>query len=265
VQEKSAQCQGCSVYFEKIQSSDQANSLSSSRASARPSRHSVEDDDESAIPLISLGAAALVALICAYLWKFIAVQFGIELGVVAWAIGGAVGATAVVTGGRGTFVGATCAVLVVLSMFGGKYLYMSAFLNEAVAYMEEEVGEDWISDAYSELDSDREAFALIAKNELSIKRFMIEHDYTDATTTAQITAEDYEIFTEEMQPWLEQYSEDGEYFAEGDSEPLELAAALGEFSVWSMVRESLGFMDLLFLFLAVSTAFRLGNSGFARS
>lgn len=71
---------------------------------------------------------------------------------------------------------------------------------------------------------------------------------------------DFHYFKDEIEPWL--LMEDEEDGSGLDSEtPPDFAAAMGEITAWSLVTDSLGLFDLLFLFFGVSTAFRLAQAG----
>ncbi|MBX2823219.1 MAG: hypothetical protein KTR33_00730 [Gammaproteobacteria bacterium] len=258
-QEKSDQCTGCGVFFEKLKAQEDGLALTNRSASATSAKYI--GDDEEGVPALALGSAVVVAVICAYLWKLIAMHFGVEMGIVAWAIGAAIGAAATCFDGRGVKMGVCCALLVAMSIFGGKFLYTSAFMNEAFAVFEDTVGEDWAEVVNTEIASEREAYSRVGGDERSIKQFMIDHEYTEATTVADVSADEYMVFRDEIEPWLTTNT-DGD-LAAADSDVPDLAAAMQEISTWSVVMDSLGFLDLLFLFLGMTTAFRLGQHGFS--
>jgi len=156
--------------------------------------------------------------------------------------------------------GGICACLVVGSIFLGKYMYVSTYLDETIAYMEEVSQGDWVDAVYGEIASERDAYASINKDSNSIKRFMIDYGYTESTQVALVHPEDFEYFKEEIEPWLlMEGEEDGGDF---DSEtPPDFAAAMDEITPWTIIKESLDLWDILFLFFGVSTAFRLAQAG----
>ena len=106
-QSPSAECVGCGVIFAEYQAAASAVSDVDSSASvaekqpvdgaAARTRPSVSRDDD---------------------------HEGDREGVTAMAIGGAIGFAAAASGARGNVAAAACAVLVVMAIFGGKYMYM---------------------------------------------------------------------------------------------------------------------------------------------
>ena len=262
-QTRTKQCEGCGIFFDKLEPRQGAQSRDSAQERVDLRAENGSDDEADAFPMAALAAAAGAALGGALLWKFIAMQFDLELGLIAWGIGGAIGFAAAALGGRGNAMGACCAMLVVLSIFGGKYLYISSYMDMALGVIEDSSGQDWVDAVYSEIDAEREAFAAIPKDDNSIRQFMIDYDYTEATKVALVPPDDLDYFNEEFRPWLEMESEDeaaGDAYGAYEAPP-EFGAAFDDFSVTSLVIESLGPLDLLFLFFGISTAFRLAQQG----
>ncbi len=257
VQEKSEQCTGCGIYFEKYaQRANRSEALEDTTPA--PARSARSSDSEISIP--ALAAAAVAAIIFALIWKFVALQFDRELGLIAWAAGGAIGGAAMVFGARGMLNASICACLVVASIFPGKYLFVSSYIDESLAYMELESDQSLVDVFYSEIASERDAYAAISRDDESIKQFMIDYEYTDASHPAAVSAGEFEYFMDEMEPWLDMPADadaDGAVYA-----PEEFKDAMaGAVSPWTLVLESLGLIDMLFLLFGVSTAFRMVQAG----
>jgi len=259
-QEKSDQCKGCGIIFEKFAQHNRTDhdSRDSTRPSSRDRVVSIEEEND--VPIVAIAAAVVAAVVFAFIWKFVAVQFNKEYGLIALAVGGAIGGAAVAFGGRGTVMGGICACLVVGSIFLGKYMFVSSYMEESIAYMEELSDGDWIDVVYDEIASEREAYAAIPKDSNSIKKFMIDYQYTDASEIVFVHPDDFHYFKNEIEPWL--LMEDEQDGSDYDTEtPPDFAAAMEEITPWSLVRDSLGLFDLLFLFFGISTAFRLAQAG----
>ena len=252
VQEKTDQCSGCGIFFEKYIRRE-AELAEVGAAAVKPGGASARSESE--LSLVAIAAATIVALVFALVWEFVAIQFEREMGFIAWAVGGAVGGAAVFFGGRGTLTATICGCLVVASIFLGKYLIVSTYLDETIAQLEMVGNQDW-GDVYQEaVSTERGLYASIPKDDNSIKQFMIDHEYTKATSVATVPADDFKFFKEQFEPWLAS-SASGEmqaasHMAEG------FKATMGEISPWTLVKESLGVVDLIFLLLGVGTAFRL--------
>ena len=259
-QEKKDQCEGCGIIFEKFSQRNRPDndSRESMRATARSNVATIEEEND--IPIAAIAAAVVAAVVFAFIWKIVAIQFDREYGLIAWAVGGAIGGAAVALGGRGTVMGGICACLVVGSIFLGKYMFASSYMEESIAYMEELSNGDWIDVVYDEIASEREAYAAIPKDSNSIKKFMIDYQYTDATEVVFVHPDDFHYFKNDIEPWL--LMEDEEDGSDSDSEtPPDFAAAMGEITPWSLVRDSLGLFDIIFLFFGISTAFRMAQAG----
>ena len=144
-QPRSHECQGCGIFFEKYnarmseeklkESPMPVSSLNQNTETVAVSNEEHDDIDEmddaaDVIEPKAILAAVGAAIVGALVWKFIAITFGIELGILAWGIGGLVGFAAAQLGSRGDYSAAICAVLALLSILGGKYLIMEGYKSE---------------------------------------------------------------------------------------------------------------------------------------
>jgi hypothetical protein len=197
----------------------------------------------------------------------IALVFDYELGLVAWGIGGAVGFACALAGGRGSAAGALCAAMALASIIGGKYLAFQTFQDNLMEIMQaDEIwsGEDargW----YQEVQVDAELYSQLDGSEAAMRQFMLERNYTEAFAVEDITDEEMANFLEVDAGDLEWIyaSEPGfeEWTQHVQASFTDMSADL---STMDLVLESLGLIDLLFLFLGLSTAYRLGESGLQR-
>lgn len=259
-QPKSEQCNKCGLMFAKYQQAQEV---------ARAER-ATPIEKEAGFSVMALIAAVIAGVAGAFIWKLISVQVGYEFGLIAWVIGGAIGFAATLVGGKGPVVGATCALITVLSIFAGKHMTVSHFYSEEFAsVIADEFDQLIIQEMYDESMVDAEAFASIDKNDAAIKTFMADYGYSEEVSAEAISDEELEYFQYEVQPYLEDtemivaYYEDlqGQFDDFGaDAAPV-MAAAMEEQSTFSIVIESLGLLDFVFIVLGFSTAYRVGSEG----
>ena len=236
---------------------------------AQYAERSVRESKQSGFSALAVLAAIVVGVAGAFVWKLIAVQFGYEFGFIAWIVGGTIGFAATVFGARGRTVGVACAVITVLSIFAGKHMAVSHFYTENYASA---IASDYdqliIQEMYDESMVDAEAFSSIDKNDEAIKVFMADYGYSEEVSADLIADEELEIFQSEVQPFLENselivayYEEIQGHFGEVPAGEPVMAAAMEEQSKFSAVMEGLGFLDLLFIVLGFSTAYRVASEG----
>ncbi len=259
LQSKRKECIKCGVMFEKV---NQAQRAANTERIERES-------NKSGFSVVALIAALVVGVAGAFIWKQIAVQSGYEFGLIAWIVGGAIGFAATVSGGKGPAIGVACAVITVVSIFTGKHMIISHFYSEDFASaIAADYDEMIIQEMFDESMVDAEAFATIDKNDTAIKEFMADYGYSEEVSAANISDEELESFQFEVQPFLEDtdmivayYGEiQGQFDADQADAPV-MAAALEEQSKLTLLFESLGILDLVFIVLGFSTAYRVGSEG----
>ncbi len=253
------QCSQCGLMFAKYKQAQQAADAERVNGSKKKSGFSV----------MALVAALVVGVVGAFIWKVVAVQSGYEFGLIAWVLGGAVGFAATLSGGKGPAVGVACALITVLSIFAGKHMTVSHYYSEGfAAVIADEFDQLIIQEMYDESMVDAEAFASVGRNDAAIKTFMADYGYSEEVSAEAISDEELEYFQYEVQPFLEDtemivaYYEDlqGQFDEFGADAPV-MAAAMEEQSMFSLVIESLGLLDLVFIVLGFSTAYRVGSEG----
>lgn len=92
--------------------------------------------DSQSVTITGFFTAAGVALLGIFLWLQVAMAFEVEVGYVAWFIGGAVGFSMVMSGSSGHGSGVIAAVFASLSILGGQYLVYDHFYYGAGSPME---------------------------------------------------------------------------------------------------------------------------------
>lgn len=267
VQAKSEQCESCGIWFHKFESSAGATQPDSApkaipAAAAMPADNStvVSSDVTSktgALSLAAIAAATVAALLGALVWKFVAVTFEYEFGLIAWAIGGAVGFAAASAGSRGMQAGVVCAVLAFGSIGVGKYWAYSAFVDQFQETIS--AGMEYDEEMYDYFEEEMEDARLLVSgsgSDIFVRRFMVERGYTYATDAASVSKAELAEFREYAEPELREMAQKPPDFEEWQANSIE---SLDELSPWAMMREDFGILDILFVFLGVGTAFRLGS------
>lgn len=278
VQQKAEQCESCGVWFHKLepqppqgtpQTEPQVQPISASEAipgmaaaasSAEPISQplpAATASDDNVLNPVAIAAAAGAAVVGAWVWKFVAVQFGFEFGLIAWAIGGAVGFAAASMGSRGLTAGIVCAVLALGSIVLGKYWAYTGIVD----MMQEAVATALASDDdliiyYEQELEDAAVFARGSGSDAFVRRFMVQRQYTEAAESSGVTDTELAEFREYVEPRLIQMSENEPTFEQWQNEGV---AALDEISAWDMIKEDSSLFDLLFAALGIGTAFRLGS------
>ncbi len=197
--------------------------------------------------------AALVAAIAAAAagagsWAAVSYFMDLELGWLAWGIGGMVGGAAYGLGGRGPASGGIAAALVLASILGGKMLAVDAIIGRAVS-------EKLTLGEYREQLSDAEAFPGIEDRE-RLRSFIIEHEFSEKGTEEEIDS-----FLVIWAPELEKLRAENPDFETWRAQQIDRRKELvySQSSRIDFIQESLGLIDLIFAALGVSTAFKLAG------
>lgn len=266
VQAKSEQCESCGIWFHKFESSA-APAQPASAPTATPVAAIQAGDSmvapsdvapkEGSLSPAAIAAAAGAALLGAFIWRFVAVTFEYEFGLIAWGIGGAVGFAAASAGSRGMQAGIICAVLAFGSIVVGKYWAYSAFVDQyqEVFTVAMEADEEMYAYYEEELE-DARLFVDGSGSDIFTRRFMVERGYTYATDAASVSRDELAEFREYVAPELRSIAMDPPGFEEWQTRSSE---SLAEISPWAIMREEFGLLDIVFAFLGIGTAFRLGS------
>jgi hypothetical protein len=218
--------------------------------------HDNETDDVG-LTAKSLAAAAVVALIGALLWKFVATAFGYELGLIAWGIGGAIGTSMIFTESRGQAPALAAAALAMVSIIAGKYMIADDYrdiLNNSLSTTEAQ------AELRSYFDEEVDAahyYAALSGNESDLRLFLVEHGYSDADHEDDVLDSEIALFRSEIEPQLLALAYDEPDFDAWQQRNID--AIFTDVSTWDMFKAGFGALDILFLLLGVSTAFRLGK------
>lgn len=272
-QKRAEQCSGCGVYIDKFLAASAARNSSSLNDSADDAavayvKKRVEADNKAWDGEYSYGYlpfAIAAAVVSAMVWYFIGKSFDREIGFIAIAVGGLIGYTAYWSGSRGHVNGVICACLVVLAMAGGKYMlaghyhdYMQADFSDV---FEDSGATANFDDLYNETLVEAEAYAQVDKDSpISVKLFMIEHGYTEATSVVNVGDSELDDFLEYSSYELEMMHEyAGEYTNGADMFSAVLEDTLGSYTRGDVFWSLWGLFDLAFIFFGASAAYRFGS------
>ncbi|WP_020407469.1 hypothetical protein [Hahella ganghwensis] len=276
VQEMAEQCAGCGVYLHKVLAASAeptapppdlktpsrpgANITNSAPGKTFTSNDSADETSDEPAPfnLKALAAAAGAALLGALLWKFIAVAFGYEFGLIAWLIGGAIGYAAIALGGQGQNMGIACGVLAVAAIFGGKYMATQSLQSQWFEILTE-AGEFDTEEFRPIYDGIMEA-AVLYQSEVhddeTLRQFMVDYGYSESMDTGDVTYEEITEFREYYEPELQKMALEQPGFEEWVKSSFE--QEIKDLSTWDLMQEDFGLIDMLFLLFGVGTAYRLG-------
>ena len=207
---------------------------------------SMSDMDRFEQPAIALplALAAGGALLGALLWAGIAYATGMEIGYVAWAIGGLVGGGMVLGGGRGVGHAGIAAALALVGIFGGKLYGTHMLIEHQLGTIEDMT---LTRQTYEQLramaatpESDTPSapmadFArLIGADEQHALTAMAEAEAQQRAALQFMLAPGYTY-----EKWREEQS----------------AEMRAQISAWQFVKDNLDFLDVIFVLLGLSTAF----------
>ena len=261
------QCSECGVYINKVLArSDPSNDQdvkprkSAQKLTSGINAHEGQESDIGVYNGLNSKAIAIgiaVAILGAWLWRFIALTFGFELGLVAWLVGGAIGFCVALSGTRGENVGIACAVLASLAILGGKYLVATGFQTQIAAVFSEEIFADSLQYAYDEEVSLAERFISAKEQEdAGIRTFMVDYGYSFADSSERVSDAEFSDFMTHSAPRLTEIAETGMSFTDWQASMVDVTES---YSSWDIYTSSFGWLDALFLFLGVGTAYRLGK------
>ena len=111
---------------------------------------------------------------------------------------------------------------------------------------------------YDEALSDAKQFKATVSDDKSLRTFMADFGYSEFYQGSSVTDEEIINFKEYNQPSLEQIAILQPGFEQWKKETL--IANINNYSTYDLMAESIGLLDLLFLFFGIGTAFKLVSS-----
>ncbi|MEM0896861.1 MAG: hypothetical protein AAGJ79_08230 [Verrucomicrobiota bacterium] len=197
--------------------------------------------------------AVVAGVVGAIIWGAIGFFTGYEIGIVAWGVGLLIGFAVAAVGEASPTSGIMCAVVALLSILGGKALAVKFSLDKEIVSVSKEVFEEYrySAESVAGLSSDSE-----------LAQFMIDDEWTMAESAESVTSEEIEFFKADWFPFFDQIRS-GEVTAgnwlESEYGKDWIASVHSEISIPDAVMGGLGLMDLLFGFLGIATAFKVGS------
>jgi hypothetical protein len=244
------ECQGCGVYLHKAIS----RASEYKQTSAHTDSAATNVSQANGLNTAGIITGVVAALVGALIWKGIAMMFGIELGIIAWGIGGAIGFVMAVSGGRGQTAAVVCGMLALLAIMGGKYMVYSELQSQVSDVLAESSGAMY--EVYENELKAAKAYTEV-RDEQELRQFMVDYAYTDSSYSEDVTADEIAEFHEHVESRLKSYAYTQPDYDEWYKDTIE-DDLLQNLSPMGVMKESFGLIDLLFLFLGVTTAARLG-------
>lgn len=223
---------------------------------AAPPRRAPMLESGTALPGQAMAAAGGTALLGALAWSFIAIKSGYEFGLLAWGIGAGIGIAASMAGGRGNGSATLCAVLALFSLLGGKYLIAAGMEEEMMAMFSDAEVEQELYPVYEEHLADARAYRDVT-GEASLRRFMVEREYTFASRPQDVDDYEIELFRELNEPMLLSMAANEPSYEEWRAETFDVM--MNTIGVPLLFLFSFGLMDILFFILGIGTAWQLGR------
>lgn len=267
-QEKAEQCTACGVYVRKLLAPSANDTIIGQTTIMKKPEVPVQEDSESSftssasksksLKFAGITAAGVVAVIGALLWKYITVWFGYEFSIIAIGIGLAVGIAAVMFESEGVATGVICAIFTLLSIFGGKYMAMSS------------LQETWAQDITTAIEGEEETYRKYYKQDIAAAKafgngiddrnelvaFLSEHGYSEFYDVENITDTEIADFNEFVVPHLKRISETNPTFEQWLDGTFN--ENVQEMSTMSLMFLNFGILGIVFLFLGVGAAFKMG-------
>jgi len=271
VQTKSEQCSGCGVFFNKVNSA--ATATTSSRSTERKlsrDRVAATDDEDSAfdedkeLSINGMKFAIAAAVAGSIVWLIIAQTFNVESTVISCLIGFAIAFAAAETCGTSEKIGIACAVLALLSIFGGKYLDSHFRLSEIRSIVSEyQLDEFELREHYENAIRYANEYEKIEKNDRSYKKYIVEMGFFDNYSVDTISDEEYAWFKTNHIPLLEELVLKKPDFTEWKRDmapdPGSEFVAITEQSTLQFAKSQLAITDILLIMLGIFIAYQVGR------
>jgi hypothetical protein len=213
---------------------------------------------------IGLGVAGAVA--GAVAWGALGYYGNLEIGILAWGIGGAIGFLMVAGGARGIIGVAVAAALTLAAIGGGKVWYVnkamgdiqSQIMAESDSYFDQAAYDEAMLDARDfqpYVDGTHASVQGVADPRERVRRFMLDHSFVEpgeAITDSDV--DDFVELNQESFADLATRQPDQATWAAENREMFQSFNIADSMSMWEKLKSTLGLLDILFVFLGVATA-----------
>ncbi len=267
-QPRAEQCGECGIFVRKYTPPIAAEAtVPRTRSTPASSAADTDADPGAAAMLInaspdsmnlpSIAAAAAAAVAGAVLWMLIAVNAGMEFGIVAWGIGGAVGVASVLMGGRGQANGILCGALALTAIMGGKFLTAEALKDQvADSLAQQTLASTEAVALYEELREDARLYRELDGSDADLRHFLVTRGYSEAESENGVSDQELAEFNEYNAPTLLWIDLEQPSFEQWQAHTVE---TIQDFSSADIIAADFGFLSALFVIFGIATAFRIGS------
>ncbi|MEM6513504.1 MAG: hypothetical protein AAF660_10865, partial [Pseudomonadota bacterium] len=116
--------------------------------------------------------------------------------------------------------------------------------------------EDELYAYYEEDVANAQAYVNGSGSDDFVRRFMAERGFSEHSDPYDISAAELADFREYTEPWLRETAASSPDFEEWNKK---FMGEIGDLSPWSIMFQTFGLLDILFAFLGIGTAYRLGS------
>lgn len=254
-------CESCGIYIEKyleLQTAREEQAEGSEERSRYRGKGQEHSSKGNGIPFLAIGAGIAGAV----LWAIIAYSAGYEFGLLAWVIGGAVGVAYTITSpAGGNTAGVLAALITALAIVGGKYTSIQMFISDGIS-----LGSEIREEIVLELQDEELMQSYVADNiaeEYELRGQLVDWPDWSGPDIAY-EEEDYPeaIWREASARWNSMSSSEQDDFRDEIIREMEVGFEQfgGEIALYSL-RDSFGWLDLLFFFFGMATAYRVAEKG----
>ena len=150
-----------------------------------------------------------------------------------------------------------CAVFALLAIAGGKYLAVEMAMAAAMqGEMRQEMQNHFNRAMYDEMVAEAGELDQLS-DDATYAKFMVDHQYSES----EPTSEEIEWFKKSQEPELRQMSKGDLTFEQWQSRRVDAVVEMirDNTSTLDVLKDSLSPFDLLWIFLGVTTAYRIGG------
>jgi phosphate/sulfate permease len=207
-----------------------------------------------------LVTGGIAGLLGAAIWASISYFFNYEIGWIAWGIGAMVGGGVVMGGGKGNGAALIACLITVLSICGGKIAGIHFAIQSSDLSSEIEAS---ITIADYNLAKQEAAAFVALESRAQYPAFMVQYEYTDATSPGSITQGEITEFEDNNLEYLQDFNANPPSFEEWKAVQVALIREFlqTDFSYMEMLKASLSLFDIIFFLLALITAYKIIPEG----
>ena len=252
-------CTGCGTSFADMGLIKEQTAEPSTYKADLSSKVDAEFVDEDKFKFSTLISCAIASVLGCIAWLAVLLIMDAEYGLVALLVGGMVGYAGVITGAKGQTTAIVCAFFTIMAIFSGKYFAIE-ILQAAVTQIEElsELEKAELRTAFLEEKQIAQEYITLPDANYSLKQFMIKYQFSFAREADDVSQQELQEFEIYSKPRLIRIATTNPDFEQWMNNTIDDIQGISSMEI---IQDSFDFYDLLFLFLGVITAYRLGNNG----